>query len=682
MTLAYDNTFINFEDDDEPINEIIEGAKERDSQHVSAYLEWAFGYKMKIPIELVQGLLSVNSDNTYYIITTPIDKKYPEEMIKAMIPFLKGKKAPRKINIYKLINESYPNLVKTLLDNDIPPIELRTIFEANLTKDDISKAIKLIKNNNNIKIPFDDVVRASLVKLDDDILKDLILTLAVFDNFINSSQDDIEKAVDYLNERGLLTLIDLTNRTNIFYYVLEKGYNYHIDENTFTSLYRVAKEMNKIDEFIEKIKQSDIKQKDIYFSLTRFDIPEEYFERVLEMSSEKLDLKKKTDVSIFIGLPLSLQKTILKEYDVNTMIDSGDTLLFKAVVRNKTELVRYLLERGADRTIKNKDGLTVKDLVRSVGVDNDPMLQILLMKSRGDCGVHLEEEDVYRLHLHAPGEEICAEALQDHMLAQVAASRDNGQGEKRTVPCYVAACNKRITSDDVYGIVSDDFYRKFYVLADINARPNTGAFNVVLKNKPTGNAGAPTVYGQNYHHSFCPLCLVAEERETGCAYITHQCKDYLVNKELEEKYEARMPLDERGTSQWCVICGRPSVAHRHLTAEGEFAPEKPRPAGVHIHAFCQGGGRAEIFARMLMIKGVLASYTAEQLADKTYENAIAMRNACSAAADVAYKDEALMARGAELAAMEEEERVLEGGARLRLGLRRKGITRKKAQRRR
>ena len=141
----------------------------------------------------------------------------------------------------------------------------------------------------------------------------------------------------------------------------------------------------------------------------------------------------------------------------------------------------------------------------------------------------------------------------------------------------------------------------------------------------------------------------------------HVCKDYLVNKELEAKYVAKRPEDEKHYSMWCVVCGRASAAHRHLTADGEFAPENPREPGVHVYAACQGGGRAEMFARLLAIKRQLASYSAEQLANKSYEHAIGIRRQCAGAADVAYLDEELMGKGRELAAMEASERKLDGG---------------------
>ena len=65
--------------------------------------------------------------------------------------------------------------------------------------------------------------------------------------------------------------------------------------------------------------------------------------------------------------PKAAAALIERGCDVNAQGDRGMTPLHCAGFENHRETARVLLERGADRTIKNKKGETAADLARTYG---------------------------------------------------------------------------------------------------------------------------------------------------------------------------------------------------------------------------------------------------------------------------------------------------------------------------
>ncbi len=114
--------------------------------------------------------------------------------------------------------------------------------------------------------------------------------------------------------------------------------------------------------------------------------------------------------------------------------------------------------------------------------------------------------------------------------------------------------------------------------------------------------------------SVCPVCLAVSEREDGCRYMAHICK--------EDERDERIFQQFRGTGgiyvdkiEWCTECGRIcDNQHRHFTLDSllagapELAPvdpsRNPRAHGqiVHYTPDCRpsgGGGLEEKFVRFL-----------------------------------------------------------------------------------
>lgn len=377
---------------------------------------------------------------------------------------------------------------------------------------------------------------------------------------------------------------------------------------------------------------------------------------------------------------------------IDTYIKCG--MLRYAVLKENTVAVEYLVRKGAKKTDGNAR-LEIIDLVKRK--ENPELLDAFLRRhKRGaeECEYVTVEADkegdwVYDIHEHVA--DFCATTAAIEYYMKPKKSEAEGMGLEKVIPCF--GCERPLTSNDVRYVVSDSFFEWFYEESgDKNISVNTSTYPVILENKVKNidykNNGTPnTGFKPNYHNSICPYCLQAsEERTHGCAYMKHKHpKDLLIqpvfNKYQNKRAELFPPghYPPVGELEWCVECGRPSLAHRHFTLDDE--PELMELAhgagGEGIYDVCQGGGRAEMFARLLAIRRELARYTDEEKKRKNNPSLEEItklreiREACGIAADRAALDAGLMTEAQALAAKEASERRFEGGVKSARKTRRK-----------
>lgn len=62
------------------------------------------------------------------------------------------------------------------------------------------------------------------------------------------------------------------------------------------------------------------------------------------------------------------EKLIANRIDIDNQNENGATVLMYAASNGKTEWVRYLLEKGADVTLKSLDDYTALDLASNIGI--------------------------------------------------------------------------------------------------------------------------------------------------------------------------------------------------------------------------------------------------------------------------------------------------------------------------
>jgi hypothetical protein len=278
-----------------------------------------------------------------------------------------------------------------------------------------------------------------------------------------------------------------------------------------------------------------------------------------------------------------------------------------------------------------------------------------------------EDVEIYDLHEHPAEASISADDLEMYLQHHITIT------DKSRMPCYYKPnprnhddpvnCKHFISLSEVKYIVSKEFYDTY------NAPPPTKLgldqfmthYDQTLHNAKDNTPG----WGEMYHHSVCPFCLQFESRDSGCAYMTHEntkglpdtdtpyCDERLKIEELVARYRAVSDSGEATHLEFCVECGRPCVDHSHISSsppytkiEAPIVEEGGRRR--HDYAACTGGGRAEMFARILAIRKV---YREGGYTDPKEE-----RRQAALAADNAPNDVALMTQGGEILEQEEASR--------------------------
>ena len=280
-----------------------------------------------------------------------------------------------------------------------------------------------------------------------------------------------------------------------------------------------------------------------------------------------------------------------------------------------------------------------------------------------------DDVEVFDLHEHPLEAGISADDLEQYLQYHIT------DIDKSVVPCYYKPnpadhsdpinCKHPLTLANIWYIVSKEFYKKY------SAEPpqKLGLDQFISHYDQTlGNVKSEDpYYGFEYHHSVCPFCLQFDSRDTGCSYMFHEnskhepewhmpyCDSRLQIQELMDRYRPVSGLDEEDTFlSFCAECGRPCVNHAHISSKAPYTKiEAPMRIGAdglqHLdYATCTGGGRAELFARILAIRKVYR--------EGGFRDTMEERKAAALAADDAPNNPELMAQGAAIFAQEEHAR--------------------------
>jgi len=277
---------------------------------------------------------------------------------------------------------------------------------------------------------------------------------------------------------------------------------------------------------------------------------------------------------------------------------------------------------------------------------------------------------IYHIHNHPTEGGITPDSLEAYLTGHLL------DEDKEAVPCYfmphevvrgqplpAGNCPLKLKTEEIHAIVSKEFYMKWIRPAPVKTGLNQiiGAYDTTLANVKTHD----DQYGDLFSATMCPYCLQYEQREGGCAYITHAnskhlaaseapfCRDDFLVQAIKDRYiTLGQQIDPDGFVhlEFCVECGRPCWNHQHFNlddaAPGLVAHRMVADADGHQHidyGTCSGGGRAELYARILAVRDVFAKAG-------PVRSAAAEREEAAAAADAAAKDPAMLARGAAIAA--------------------------------
>jgi len=312
--------------------------------------------------------------------------------------------------------------------------------------------------------------------------------------------------------------------------------------------------------------------------------------------------------------------------------------------------------------------------VRPIHHDNPIKYYIMILnkysKREGSCAISLDDVHVYDLHSHTLDQSICLDELKNYLKPMINIKNKN------TLPCYIKECRWFLSLDEIRAIVDKDFYVNFTKPVLIPPEPllerqglgdNPGEAETkvdlidIIKNTPSLDRHG---FGNIYHDVLCPFCLSYIRRDSGCTYVTHPsngrpgsmapfCKERNIVEGIRNKYININPDDPATNAPYpdsylevCSECGRPCNHHVHydLNDPPGFAPPRLTAGGAPDYGRCAGGGRAELFARIIAIRDLVKG--AGDMDPKD------LRVAAALAADAAASDPELLARGAAILAKE------------------------------
>jgi hypothetical protein len=277
---------------------------------------------------------------------------------------------------------------------------------------------------------------------------------------------------------------------------------------------------------------------------------------------------------------------------------------------------------------------------------------------KGRCVITLNDNvTIWDLHEHDLDQGISQEGLTEYLEDHIGDNDKSLRGELNVV-CYSEGCQKRLNDIEITTIIKDkDLINKLRDIKPPSIKVDTDLHEITLQNTKSADPS----FGSIYHYTICPFCLAQENRDSGCLYVAHKvasdkkapyCESYNKIPDIVTKYN-QLPNAQgypNGKYQFCSECGRACWEHKHikLDASGFETYVQGAPEDTPFNK-CTGGGRAELFARMLAIRKVL---TEQQFADDFEQ-----RKACALAADIAPLDPVLMARANEILAKNPETRM-------------------------
>jgi len=263
---------------------------------------------------------------------------------------------------------------------------------------------------------------------------------------------------------------------------------------------------------------------------------------------------------------------------------------------------------------------------------------------------------LYHIHNHPIDQGITSESLEGY-LEEFKQLADTTKG----IPCYYRPeCEQLISLRTIETIVSPGYFKNFAKRGSPKMGIDTilPIYDATLSNTKIYAEG----FGDEYSETMCPFCLQPISRNAGCNYMTHDninklpesaipyCDKNLVAQSILDSYKRKgrdllehpdLPLH----IEICVECGRPCSGHQHFDINSEEPALLP---DNHDYSKCSGGGRPELFARIMAVRDV---YKYGGIKDPKQERLVA-----AWAADAAARDPVYLARGAALAAKEPDQR--------------------------
>lgn len=303
--------------------------------------------------------------------------------------------------------------------------------------------------------------------------------------------------------------------------------------------------------------------------------------------------------------------------DPNQMSKNGKTALYIACEKNNIEMVRTLLENGADihkQNITNyyfekgfpihaaaETSLPITRLLVENGADVNVMSDILGGFPPIRVAALSSKADIVRFLLDSGADIYYGNGNEDDVLFMA------------TRNLYTREINKMILDEakKKEKNINNALNKKLSVYASEKwqgwTKSDLEKFDTIFSTDP--DKETMKILANDY--ACCPICLKYIERADACNYMKHNCSNLegFYHRELYKKY------NDYGYISWCTICGRicSSAEHNHFKLVSHSAPKaefaKKRGFGFGGDPFekdCRvssgGGGLPEKLARFIRLR--------------------------------------------------------------------------------
>jgi len=233
-----------------------------------------------------------------------------------------------------------------------------------------------------------------------------------------------------------------------------------------------------------------------------------------------------------------VEQWIAFEADVNFKDQYGQTPLEIAIDSNDINIIKLLIEKGADINFVRPPGftylMTVIRKIRSGDTDEVPMLLI-------EKGATLDNQ-------------ITAGGFLGYTALMFAAEHNLINVVKLLLEKGANKTLKNAKGKTALDLASTNEMRD--LLADPEPESTSTFKGFTKSDVDLFN----TIFEKPSDISLCPVCLDYTERKDGCMYMFHKCTR--PHKKLFNLYAYTSKYGERGV-EWCTLCGRPSRDHHH-----------------------------------------------------------------------------------------------------------------------
>lgn len=228
--------------------------------------------------------------------------------------------------------------------------------------------------------------------------------------------------------------------------------------------------------------------------------------------------------------------------DPNILSRDNSTPLSEASYGGHTEIVKLLLEKEADVNIASNDGSTPL-----MGASHNGFIEIVKLLLDKDANVNATDDYGYTALYNASSNR--HKTIVELLLGKDAVVTDKIQEEMSSFNPEIRTLLEEAQSKSK---VPENPWQGW-------STADSEALDVIFDDE-----NAP-----NYAH--CPFCLKYVERSEACMYMKHNCREQggYYHKKLYDFFK-----NSEGLVGWCTICGRPSHGHSHHVLSFPEYPSK------------------------------------------------------------------------------------------------------------